>query len=70
MKLKTALAFTMLIAFLIRIGLASILVVAAFELDTYILRLASICAGLWIGVMAVRKIIIFRLAVAKLTKTE
>ena len=70
MKLKTALITTIIVTFLLRMGLAGILIVAAYELDTYALRLASICAGLWIGVMAIRKLIILRNTLAKMTKTE
>jgi len=70
MKIKTALAITFTVSLLTRLALAGILVLASYELDTYILRLAAVCSGLWIGIMAIRKTILLRLAYVKLTKTE
>lgn len=70
MKIKTALALTITISLVMRLALSGVLVIASYELDTYILRLASVCTGLWIGIMAIRKTILLRLAYVKLTKTE
>lgn len=70
MKIKTALAITFTVSLLTRLAFAGILITASYELDTYILRLGFVCAGLWIGIMAIRKTILLRLAVKQLTKTE
>jgi len=70
MKIKTALALTFTLSLLTRLALAGILITASYELDTYILRLGFVCAGLLVGFMAIRKAIILRLAVKEMTKTE
>jgi len=70
MNIKTALALTFTLSLLTRLALAGILITASYELDTYILRLGFVCAGLLVGFMAIRKAIILRLAVKEMTKTE
>lgn len=70
MKIKTALAITFTVSILTRLAFAGILIVASYELDTYILRLGAVCAGLWLGIVTIRKTILLRLALKQLTKTE
>lgn len=49
-----------------RILVGALLITASYELDTYFLRLLAICSGMWIIVLAVRKVFTFTKAYKKM----
>jgi hypothetical protein len=58
-QLKIAMAITGIIVISFRIVVGALLIIASYELDTYFLRLLAICSGIWIIVLAGRKIFTF-----------
>lgn len=58
-QLKIAMALTGIIVVSFRILVGALLITASYELDTYFLRLLAICSGMWIIVLAGRKVFTF-----------
>jgi hypothetical protein len=58
-QLKIAMVITGALVISFRTLVGALLITASYELDTYFLRLLAICSGMWIIVLAGRKIFTF-----------
>lgn len=65
-QLKIAMMLTGIIVVSFRITVGALLIIASYELDTYFLRLLAIWSGMWIIVLAGRKIFTFNKAYKKM----